>query len=188
MSAAEVVLGEKGLEEFTMAAVAAEAGVSVGGIYRRFENKRALLLGLHDWVISRLERSIDAAVNRDLPDLEAVIDALLSLLVDLYENNEKLYSGIFQGGNDPVQAARARLAVSHGYESFRTALLRHREHIRHSDLEAATGAAYHMVFSATMSRIGRVGATPYTFLTWSLVRSQVRAAVLAYLVSPPQSA
>src|SRR5262245_22594239 len=55
LAAAEVVLGREGWSAFTINAVAAEAGVSVGGIYRRFASKEHLLRAIKDRVLDRAD-------------------------------------------------------------------------------------------------------------------------------------
>lgn len=56
--AAEAVLRSAGVDGFSMAAVAAVAGMPIGNIYRRFEGKDDLLLAMKDIVSSRIRNGI----------------------------------------------------------------------------------------------------------------------------------
>jgi AcrR family transcriptional regulator len=53
MAAVELVVREAGLEGATVRAIAAKAGLSVGSVYRRFANKRALLLAVQERFLAR---------------------------------------------------------------------------------------------------------------------------------------
>src|SRR4051812_39784697 len=55
LAAAETVLARDGWSGFTMNAVAAEADVSIGGIYRRFASKEHLLRAVKDDVLRRTD-------------------------------------------------------------------------------------------------------------------------------------
>ena len=55
LEAAETILRRDGAEGLTMPAVALEAGVSVGGIYRRFQTKQDLLRAIKDRHLARSE-------------------------------------------------------------------------------------------------------------------------------------
>jgi len=174
-----------------MAAVATEAGLSVGGIYRRFENKRALLLGLHDWLISRLEARIATVLTEELPSLAAVVDALIGLLISLYSSNERLYGAIFTRGNDPVQSERARRAIQNSFKHFRTASLTHASEIAHphDEVDAALATAFHIIYAATIMRIGRDGTDlhplPFGLLSWPVLQVQLRQASIGFLKTRP---
>jgi AcrR family transcriptional regulator len=53
MAAVELVVRDVGLEGATVRAIAARAGVSVGSVYRRFVNKRALLRAVRERFLAR---------------------------------------------------------------------------------------------------------------------------------------
>lgn len=83
LDAAEAVLGEHGTQGLTLAAVAARAGVSKGGLLYHFANKDALITG----VIERLIESFDALVEeirRERPGwyTRAYIEATFTVLAE----------------------------------------------------------------------------------------------------------
>jgi AcrR family transcriptional regulator len=53
MAAVEIVVREAGIERATVRAIAARAGVAVGTLYRRFPNKRALVLAVQRRFLAR---------------------------------------------------------------------------------------------------------------------------------------
>lgn len=90
LSAAEHLLAGLPFEELTMAAVAAAAGMSVGGVYARFASKDALLEGLHAryeaYRTAFLNESFDPALWRDA-DLAARVTGVCSALVTLMRDS-----------------------------------------------------------------------------------------------------
>lgn len=66
LRAAEEVLAADGFDDFTMAAVAERSGVSIGGIYRRFDSK-VQLVAVKDRVLTRVEDNIAERLVRSGP-------------------------------------------------------------------------------------------------------------------------
>ena len=66
LRAAEEVLAADGFDDFTMAAVAERSGVSIGGIYRRFDSK-VQLVAVKDHVLTRVEDNIAERLVRSGP-------------------------------------------------------------------------------------------------------------------------
>lgn len=185
MAASERLLRNRGAQEFTMGAVAAEAGVSVGGIYRRFENKRALLRALHEWMISGIERDVAAALHGPLPDLASVVDSYASVLVRVFSTDEQIFQHLFASvGPDPAQMERAQRGLQHSFAVFHTACLRHRDEIAHDDPEQAIAVAFHMIFSMSFARIARQTRPPFDRLPWTIMRAEISRAALGYLTRP----
>jgi AcrR family transcriptional regulator len=67
LRAAEEVLAADGFDDFTMAAVAERSGVSIGGIYRRFDSKVQLVAAVKDRVLTRVEDNIAERLVRSGP-------------------------------------------------------------------------------------------------------------------------
>jgi AcrR family transcriptional regulator len=64
MRAVELVVRESGIEGATVRAIAARAGVSVGTVYRRFANKRALVTAVRDRFLAQREERAVAMLRR----------------------------------------------------------------------------------------------------------------------------
>ncbi len=62
LAAAEVVLGEKGVERASIAEITERAGVALGTFYLYFPHKQAVLIELVDELGTRLRRSLSKAV------------------------------------------------------------------------------------------------------------------------------
>jgi AcrR family transcriptional regulator len=63
MAAVEAVVRDAGLEGATVRAIAARAGVSVGTVYRRFANKRALILAVQRRFVACRSAGVVAALR-----------------------------------------------------------------------------------------------------------------------------
>ena len=64
MAAVELVIRDIGLERATVRAIASRAGVAVGSIYRRFPNKRALLLAVQERFLARRAQRISFTLRQ----------------------------------------------------------------------------------------------------------------------------
>jgi AcrR family transcriptional regulator len=79
LDAAGRLMEDRGLQEFSFAAIAAEAGVKERTVYRHFRNKDALLAGLWEWFqarihygsIARTEDELLAKPERTFPGFDA---------------------------------------------------------------------------------------------------------------------
>ncbi|WP_116204099.1 TetR/AcrR family transcriptional regulator [Amycolatopsis circi] len=87
LSAAEHVLTEHGLDAFTVAAVAAQAGMSVGTIYRRFDGKEQLLYAVKDQLLTQLETSVRDALRSAAPDLRSIFNAFVEALARTFADH-----------------------------------------------------------------------------------------------------
>ncbi|MFN3835980.1 MAG: TetR/AcrR family transcriptional regulator [Glycocaulis sp.] len=68
VAALETLLRSRRLEAITVAEIAQEAGVSVGSVYRRFENREAFIPVAFDLYRARLETFFSQPENRYTPD------------------------------------------------------------------------------------------------------------------------
>ncbi len=110
LDAAEAVLVRDGIGSLTMDAVAAEAGVSKGGVLHHFRSKDALVSTLASRKLKRLEDGVDAATLRRKGEPQAVLHGMVDYARETYcgddnfsrpmlmasvENSESL--AVFQG-------------------------------------------------------------------------------------------
>ncbi|MFE3175061.1 TetR/AcrR family transcriptional regulator [Amycolatopsis sp. NPDC059090] len=91
LAAAEKVLAVQGLESFTVAAVATQAGMSVGAIYRRFEGKEQLLYAVKDQLLSQLEVAVRDALRSAPPDLRSIFDAFVAALARTFQEHDRIF-------------------------------------------------------------------------------------------------
>ena len=100
IAALDRLLREKSFEDVTVAEIASEADVSVGSVYRRFENKEALIPVLFELYMQRIEERHQAATanieaNADEPGtLRHSLIATLSIAWDMMEEEGHLLRAV----------------------------------------------------------------------------------------------
>jgi len=185
LEAAEAILRRDGAEGLTMPAVALEAGVSVGGIYRRFSTKQDLLRAIKDRHLSRSDQAMASAMTREATSLAGVVDMFLTtLIMDAPPGSESLFAIIMEAqGPDPVMKARGRASEDGQREAFARALQPFRHEITHPDPDAAIAFAFAMAVAPFMRRVkghGRGGPA----IGWGELRRELARAMTAYLKAP----
>jgi AcrR family transcriptional regulator len=125
LDAASTVIRRDGPQALTLAAVAAEAGVSKGGLLYHFKSKRELLDALVARWMDDFERDIDAApgsfperyvrasdgAKAEEAGLLAALVADPGVLTAVRERHAAWQDRIATEGGDPVDATVARLAA-----------------------------------------------------------------------------
>ncbi|MDL4818572.1 TetR/AcrR family transcriptional regulator [Actinomadura opuntiae] len=91
LRAAEEIAASSGLEEMTMAGVAERAGVSVGTIYRRFEDKEQLITALSERMLERREEYMAEQLRTAEPSLSGVLDAYAHALLQSFADSNRLF-------------------------------------------------------------------------------------------------
>ncbi|MFI5765779.1 TetR/AcrR family transcriptional regulator [Streptomyces sp. NPDC051563] len=91
LRAAEEIASADGLEEMTIAGVAERAGVSVGTIYRRFEDKEQLIAALSERMLERREESVAERLRTADPSLAGVMDAYADALLQSFADSSSLF-------------------------------------------------------------------------------------------------
>ena len=93
VAAFEALLKEKAFEDISVAEIASKAGVSVGAIYRRFENKDAFIPLILEAYKNRVEAFAADPANQLAPDPEA------GLFTALQEMTQLAWRFLEQDGN-----------------------------------------------------------------------------------------
>ncbi|MFF4321416.1 TetR/AcrR family transcriptional regulator [Streptomyces sp. NPDC001568] len=91
LHAAEEIASASGLEEMTIAGVAERAGVSVGTIYRRFEDKEQLISALSERMLERREEYVAEQLRTAEPSLAGVMDAYAHALLQSFADSSSLF-------------------------------------------------------------------------------------------------
>ncbi|WP_457516335.1 TetR/AcrR family transcriptional regulator [Streptomyces sp. TE33382] len=89
--AAEEIASSAGLEEMTISGVAQRAGVSVGTIYRRFEDKEQLITALSERMLERREEYVAERLRTAEPSLSGVMDAYAHALLQSFADSSGLF-------------------------------------------------------------------------------------------------
>ncbi|MFF3446760.1 TetR/AcrR family transcriptional regulator [Streptomyces sp. NPDC002667] len=91
LRAAEEIAAASGLEEMTITGVAKRAGVAVGTIYRRFEDKEQLITALTERMLERREEYVAERLRTAEPSLPGVMDAYAHALLQSFADSSSLF-------------------------------------------------------------------------------------------------
>ncbi|MGP3916601.1 TetR/AcrR family transcriptional regulator [Nonomuraea sp. 10N515B] len=189
------LLKEGGAEELTVAAVAAEAGVSVGSVYRRFGDKERLLLSIQARFAEELraefrERVADTGLTAATPPSEVIASAVRGVAETFRLHAPLLREFVLLGTRNPMVFEQAAASNIEGGRTFRDTVMLTAPALRHHpDVEAAIDFAHRLVYATCMHRVVHgeyhESARP---LPWPELIEQLRGAVTAYLLSPADDA
>jgi AcrR family transcriptional regulator len=186
LAAAEGLLARGGDEELTIQAVAAEAQVSVGGIYRLFHDKAALVRAVHDRVMARMEDELVNALRSSEPTVSATATTLVSAVTTAMRRRApalRVFLG--QGAGDPALRDRALRGVRRVNAALAEALARDRDGLAHDDPAQAAQFLLEMVLGTTMRAVGLAGAgASGANRRWDAFVSQLDRAAQVYLTAP----
>ena len=107
------VFSRYGYTQTRMAEVAAEAGVSVGVLYQRFNDKRAFFEVIVDTLAERLERDVNAFFEEadEAWDLHDLIERVVATLVEMVERDVGFFLALITVG-DEVPGVIGRVAAT----------------------------------------------------------------------------
>jgi AcrR family transcriptional regulator len=186
------VLAADGWEGFTIAAVAKAAGVSVGMIYGRFENKDALFEAIHERFMSEIETLHVAAFDSagwDKLSTEQVIRTAVEAVASSFSFNVgMLRVAMLRSAVDDRVRSRGHRAIADLSNRFESALLARRSDFTHSDPHLAVQVCFGMVF-ATLSRRTTFGPTfeSSVELGWDRLVHELASACVALLLYTPRT-
>jgi AcrR family transcriptional regulator len=169
LASAEHVLINDGIDEFTIARVAEHAGVSVGGVYRRFESKEQLIDAVRqDWM-ARLVRAVSEALDNAPASLQGIVESFVYAIGQTLADSGRVIPAMMESGHragDPDQGLSAVTALQ---ERFFDAARPYRKQIRHPDPKVALMVAFRGVLSNGGYRAASVALWPdgLTWLSWS---------------------
>ena len=139
-------LDEVGLEEATIPRIAEKADVSPATIYRRFENKQALLRAAFLHMLERSHQATRGLLDEKLShgSLEQAARELIGLFFGQYRAHYKLLHALdrFQETDDDAAFVEAARAIEEdNLDRVIQAMLAHRAEITHPDPECAVRIA-----------------------------------------------
>lgn len=181
------LLERDGADALTVAAVAEEAGVAVGSVYRRFGAKGRLLAVIQseftEGFRTEFERRMSAShVSASTSPREVVKVAVKGLAETFHSHARLLRVFMLLGTSNPavlevgVRASRACGAAFHGL------LQRTGPAIRHDDATAAIDFSYRMVYAMCAHRVVHgVGLESSSKLSWAHMIEELSLSVALYL-------
>ncbi|WP_051124839.1 TetR/AcrR family transcriptional regulator [Amycolatopsis benzoatilytica] len=181
LTAAEQVLAEDGLPGFTIGAVAARAGLSVGAIYRRFDGKEQLLGAVKDQLLGQLEEGVRASLESAGPGLGQIVGAFVSALADTFGSHDRVFPELLDAqrssGRDRGLAALAAVQDTLT-EAAQPALTE----VRRPDAAQAVAATARTIIGACVHRAATCRFWP-DGRSWPEWAAESAEMALAYLTS-----
>ncbi len=181
--AAEVVLVNDGLDEFTIAAVAEKAGVSVGGLYRRFSGKEQLIEAIIDGLLEHLESTVTESLSTAEPSLAGVIEAFTHALATSFTRSGRVASTLAAGQRTPETAQRALRALTVLQRLFLDAAAPHGHEIVQAAQSTALTTTLRTIIGAGGHRAAVIQWWP-DGLTWAQWADQIADMATTYLTTP----
>ncbi|MCV7077650.1 TetR/AcrR family transcriptional regulator [Mycobacterium szulgai] len=182
LASAEEVLVSEGLEKLTIARVANHAGVSVGGVYRRFASKEQLIDAVKLALAERLEVAVAAAFEQAEPSLGGVIDAFTTALAETLNRSGRLIPVLLASGRRADPPEQGMRTVTDLQQRFVDAATIHRPQIRHPDPTTALNVAFRTVVAAGTHRAAMSPWLP-DGLTWQQWAREIADMVTAHLTA-----
>jgi AcrR family transcriptional regulator len=182
LASAEHVLINHGPDELTIARVAEHAGVSVGGVYRRFAGKDQLIDAVKQALAERLEHSVATALDNAGPSLQGVVDALVTALSDTLDESARLIPAILAGGRTaepPEEGLRIFIGLR---QRFVDAMAQYRDQIHHPDPDVALEMAFRNVIGTGAHRAAMSTWLP-DGLTWRQWAHEITNMTAGYLIN-----
>jgi AcrR family transcriptional regulator len=184
LAAGERVLASEGFEDFTMAAVAQAAGVSVGALYRRYAGKEQLLYAVKDEMLTRLEQRLETTLRTaSTRGLDAVVDAYTRVLSDTFSSGARAYTALLTHQHGPEAVERGKRAHLTMQRLFVEAASAHIDQIGREDPTAALVAVATTITAACITRTAAHGWWP-DGLSWGAWRTEIADMAVAHLRTP----
>ncbi|MER5866171.1 helix-turn-helix domain-containing protein [Kitasatospora sp. NPDC002040] len=148
LRAAEEIASSSGLDEMTIAGVAQRAGVAVGTIYRRFEDKDQLVTALTEQMLERRETYVADRLRAAEPSLSGVMDAYAHALLQSFADSSSLFPELLRtrGARSLDRGART---ITELHRLLLDAAAPYTGQIRRSDPQAALDTAARAILGAS---------------------------------------
>lgn len=182
LRAAEEIAAASGLEEMTIAGVAQRAGVAVGTIYRRFEDKEQLITALSERMLERREGYVAEQLRAAEPSLSGVMDAYAHALLKSFADHSSLFPELLRtrGTRSLDRGART---ITELHRLLLEAAAPYTDQIRRSEPQQALDAAARAILGACFHNSVRPDAA-----TGEAARrryaDELGDMAIAYLLSP----
>jgi AcrR family transcriptional regulator len=182
LTAAEEVLRAEGFEDFTMAAVAERAGVSIGAIYRRFDGREQLLAAVKDRLLGGMEKRVGEGLANADPGLAGVLDAYTHALAGALAVGGRTLADLLRVQEPELVDAGAR-AHAETRRLLRDAAAPYMAEIRRADPYGALDVAVRTVTAACIFTAVQADG-PGDDVVWSAYADELSDTAVAYLLTP----
>lgn len=182
------LLSEEKGADFTLADVSRESGVSIGGIYGRFDNRMALVLevqrranqGMADEYANAIGRA-----RRECPDGRSLMRRLVVEIAESLRRHRNIIKAIVGVSlSDPEIGQEGLHAYATQLDLFKSALLEHRDDIAHPDPERAIDFCFLSVYEVVASHFGFGRRKSAGAAQWPQLLSQLQHLCVSFLTTP----
>ncbi len=184
VTAAELILKSRGLEDFSMASIAQEAGLPVGNIYRRFRGKDDLLLAVKESVTARIETAIGEHLAARRPDsAEMLIRHFADGLIGVFATDESVHRILFDYRvRRPAMDRLGSEARRRIFLSYRARLLPLLADVSDARREELAIVTFEIVASAVVAKAGGEDTT-LDGMSWDTLGSRFGDEAIAFLAT-----
>ncbi|MER5887530.1 TetR/AcrR family transcriptional regulator [Streptomyces sp. NPDC001941] len=147
LRAAEEIATSTGLDAMTMTGVAARAGVAVGTLYRRFDDKDQLVTALTERMLEQREEYVAERLAAAGPSLSGVLDAFAHALLRSFADHRALFPELLRARGTGTLDRGAR-TITELHRLVLAAAAPHLHEVRRPDPEAALDTAARAVLGA----------------------------------------
>lgn len=186
--AAAALLAERPFDTIRVADIARQAGISVGGFYRRFRDKRALLHLADQGFLDDCARALDEALSAPRVAglaLARVVHAYVSVMIDKFREHRVAILQVMRHASPAdAEAYRRRAALfnARAHGRFRALIRERGAEISHPDPETAMNLAIFFASAAARDAVwrGSLAAYPIAVSDRELA-DEITRSFLAYL-------
>jgi AcrR family transcriptional regulator len=184
VSAAAAVIVAKGLQGFSMADVAAEAGMPIGSIYRRFRGKEDLILAIKLDATSRIEDAVTQRLGAlTFSDIDDLVTKYALATAQAFAKDEALHRFLFSQSAESSRldeiGNEGRLRIFDLYQMALLPLL-HGVAARRRDL--LIQVSFQIIASALLTKARGVNPS-LNALSWNEVAKEFGEAAARYLAA-----
>jgi AcrR family transcriptional regulator len=179
LEAAELVLARDGFDDFTMAAVAEEAGVSIGAIYRRFDGKEQLLAAIKNRLLTGLEEELAERLSAAEPSLAGVVDTFVRSYAQIMAIGSRILPDLLRGQG--ASAERGGQSLVEARRLFDDAVAPYMSEVRQPDPRTSVAAVRRTVIGACIHRAA--SRDDSTEVSWETFAEQLSNMAVTYLLT-----
>ncbi|MFB7053522.1 TetR/AcrR family transcriptional regulator [Streptomyces vinaceus] len=182
LRAAEEIASTSGLEEMTIAGVAKRAGVAVGTIYRRFQDKDQLITALTERMLERREEYVAEQLGAAEPSLSGVLDAYAHSLLQSFADHSSLFPELLRTRGTRSLEPGAR-TITELHRLLLEAAAPYTDRIRRSEPQQALDTAARAILGACFHNSVRPDAATGQEATHRYA-DELADMAIAYLTTP----
>lgn len=166
-AAAVELLATKPFEDISVAEIASTANVSIGGFYRRFRDKNAVLVLVHREFIDECLAAFDERMSDEAVEdktLEGITRTYIALMVRMFRRHRATILQVMKHSDakDAEELNQRRAAFNeHVHGRFRTLLYRCQAEITHPEPDVALNMAIFVSSAAARDAVWRNSLRAY---------------------------